>query len=136
MEGDRVPDKLLAMVVPATFTTFLQERARGIAPVDKVIGRLPADPTFEEIEAAGGLVETHAEGHAVANSTVWVSGEIPRVTSFEAGLPGGVRWMSADGGDRWVKEEVHIIDSVVVIELTLGVIGDYGREIRSHRCRR
>ncbi|OCH89009.1 hypothetical protein OBBRIDRAFT_43879 [Obba rivulosa] len=79
--------------------------ARGIAPLDKVIGRLPADPTFEEIEAAGGIVETHREGHAVANGTVWVSGEIPRVTSFEAGLPGAVRWMNNEGEAKWVKEE-------------------------------
>ncbi|EMD37544.1 hypothetical protein CERSUDRAFT_50292 [Gelatoporia subvermispora B] len=82
-----------------------QPLARGIAPLDKVIARLPADPTFEEIEAAGGLLETHSEGHAVANDTVWVSGEIPRVTSFETGLPGAVRWINGEGGSKWIKEE-------------------------------
>lgn len=85
--------------------------ARGIAPpgANKVIGRLPADPTFEEIEAEGAVVETSNEGHAVAGDTVWVSGEIPRVTSFETGLPGAVRWKTI-GTDscqgEWVKEEV------------------------------
>ncbi|KZV62976.1 metallo-beta-lactamase protein [Peniophora sp. CONT] len=78
--------------------------ARGIAPpqIGKVICRLPADPTFEEIEKAGGIVETHDEGHTVASSTIWVSGEIPRVTPFEAGLAGGVRWFEGKG---WVAEE-------------------------------
>ncbi|KAI0666693.1 beta-lactamase-like protein [Trametes maxima] len=92
--------------------------ARGIAPASaggKVIGRLAADPTFAEIAALGGVVETHAEGHAVAGGAVWVSGEIPRVTHFEGGLPGGVRWVerAREGGEgekggkggEWVKEE-------------------------------
>ncbi|TFK85561.1 hypothetical protein K466DRAFT_184385 [Polyporus arcularius HHB13444] len=84
--------------------------ARGIAPVSaggKVIGRLLDDPKFEQIEALGGVVEKHAEGHAVAGGAVWVSGEIPRVTHFEGGLPSGVRWVEQDGGENgeWVKEE-------------------------------
>ncbi|KAJ3748865.1 beta-lactamase-like protein [Lentinula detonsa] len=82
--------------------------ARGIAPgpsYDKVIARLPPDPTFEEIDAAGGIVERHAEGHAVAGDMVWVSGEIPRVTSFETGLPGAKRFEQG----AWV-DELHIMD--------------------------
>ncbi|OSC99332.1 hypothetical protein PYCCODRAFT_1446804 [Trametes coccinea BRFM310] len=80
--------------------------ARGIAPQGgKVIGRLLDDPTFAEIEALGGVVETHAEGHVVAGGAVWVSGEIPRVTHFEGGLPSGVRWVEREGGGEWVKEE-------------------------------
>lgn len=81
--------------------------ARGIAPPQaggKVICRLPADPMFEEIQAVGGVVETHDEGHTVAGGTVWVSGEIPRVTPFEEGLAGGVRWFEGRG---WVPEEVR-----------------------------
>lgn len=83
--------------------------ARGIAPAphDKVICRLPADPTFDQIEAAGGKVDLHAEGHVVGDGTVWVSGEIPRVTPFEGGLPGGVRWVDGAGKGSWVKEEVR-----------------------------
>lgn len=91
--------------------------ARGIAPLGKVIGRLPADPTFEEIEAAGGIVETHGEGHTVAGGTVWVSGEIPRVTSFEAGLPGGVRWLNVQGEDKWVKEEEIMDERYAAIDV-------------------
>lgn len=82
--------------------------ARGIAPgptFDKVACALPRDPTLVEIAEAGGTVEQHAEGHAVAGGTVWVSGEIPRVTEFEAGLRGGMRFK--DG--KWVHEP-HIMD--------------------------
>lgn len=81
--------------------------ARGIAPgptYDKVICSLPLDPAFEEIKQAGGVVEKNSTGHAVAGSTVWVSGEIPRVTEYEAGILGGVRW--TDSTQKWVTENV------------------------------
>ncbi|KAL0571155.1 hypothetical protein V5O48_010810 [Marasmius crinis-equi] len=85
--------------------------ARGIAPgptFTKVIARLREDPSFEAMEALGARVEKHAEGHGVAGGTVWVSGEIPRVTDFEAeGLKGGMRWKGKEAG--WVAEP-HIMD--------------------------
>lgn len=88
--------------------------ARGIAPPPRndVICRLPEDPTFNEIEEKGGVVEKSSVGHAVAGGTVWVSGEIPRVTDFEGGLLGGVRWQSESddasvgGKGKWVPEPV------------------------------
>jgi len=87
--------------------------ARGIAPgptFDRVICALPSDPTFELIEEAGGVVEKSSEGHAVAGETVWISGEIPRVTPFESGMMGGMRWYDELGnGGRWLKEQ-HIMD--------------------------
>jgi len=86
--------------------------SRGIAPgptFDKVICAIPPDPSFAQIEEAGGIVEKHAEGHAVAGGTVWISGEIPRVTTFEIGMLSGVRWIeeSLEGGDargKWIPE--------------------------------
>ncbi|KAA1476800.1 metallo-beta-lactamase protein [Dentipellis sp. KUC8613] len=92
--------------------------ARGIAPPPYTtpICRLKADPTFAQIAAAGARVEAHAEPHVVAGGGVYVSGEIPRVTSWEGGLPGAVRWVVEGGGGeggegkgRWVPEE-HIMD--------------------------
>ncbi|KAF8894949.1 beta-lactamase-like protein [Gymnopilus junonius] len=90
--------------------------ARGIAPgpaYDKVICAIPPDPSFEAIELAGGVLEKHSEGHAVANSTVWVSGEIPRVTEYEIGILGGQRWVNThtngEPGGKWITEN-HIMD--------------------------
>jgi 7,8-dihydropterin-6-yl-methyl-4-(beta-D-ribofuranosyl)aminobenzene 5'-phosphate synthase len=92
--------------------------ARGIAPgptYDKVLCALPFDPTFQAIEAAGGVVEKHAEGHAVAGGAVWVSGEIPRVTEFETGILGGLRWTQKSTGEspkldgEWVSDGVNVI---------------------------
>lgn len=75
---------------------------------DKVFAALADDPSFDEIEAAGGVIEKHTEGHAVAGGGVWVSGEIPRITSFEGGIPGGRRWVAEEGG-KWISDEVHIL---------------------------
>jgi 7,8-dihydropterin-6-yl-methyl-4-(beta-D-ribofuranosyl)aminobenzene 5'-phosphate synthase len=83
--------------------------ARGVAPpptYDKVVGRLPADPAFEEIEQLGGTVDKRQDGHTVADGTIWVSGSIPRVTPYEQGLLGGVRWIEDQGVGKWTKEEV------------------------------
>ncbi|KAJ2913080.1 hypothetical protein MD484_g7333, partial [Candolleomyces efflorescens] len=79
---------------------------RGIAPPPtwkSVLCALPKDPSFEEISAAGGVLKKHKDGHTVANGTVWISGEIPRVTEFEKGLLGGVRWVEK-GEQGWTEE--------------------------------
>ncbi|KAI6032946.1 metallo-beta-lactamase protein [Pisolithus orientalis] len=101
--------------------------ARGIAippTYETIIGRLPADPTFELITSAGGVVEKHAEGHTVAGATIYVSGEIPRVTTFEQGLLGAVRFVEEDSKPgRWTSEP-HIMDEryVAVDVIGKGVI--------------
>jgi len=86
--------------------------ARGFAPgptYDKVICSLPHDPTFESIEKAGGILEKHSEGHAIAGGTVWVSGEIPRVTEYETGLLGAMRWVQngSHTAGEWANEQVN-----------------------------
>jgi len=48
---------------------------------------LNSEPTFEAIESAGGRVTKHAEAHVLAGFFC-VSGEIERVTSYEAGFVG------------------------------------------------
>lgn len=90
--------------------------ARAIAPGGKVVARLPPDPTFEQIKELGGVVEKHSEGHVVADGTIYVSGEIPRVTEFEQGLPGAVRWRteSDEAQGEWVAEEAgHLFPQAV-----------------------
>ncbi|KAG8982907.1 hypothetical protein FRB95_007680 [Tulasnella sp. JGI-2019a] len=105
--------------------------ARGIAPPphNKVIARLAADPSFEEIHENGGIVSLHPEAHTVANGAVYVSGEIPRVTSFEEGLHGGMRWVDEKdereavgtpmNGGKWISEP-HIMDERYVAIDVLG----------------
>ncbi|KAI0812354.1 beta-lactamase-like protein [Irpex lacteus] len=88
--------------------------ARGIAPGGKIVARLPDDPTFEQIEELGGVVEKHTEGHVVADGTVYVSGEIPRITIFEQGLLGAVRWKEGE----WVPEENIMDERYAAVDVT------------------
>lgn len=91
---------------------------RGIAPgptFQDVICAIPPDPTFTQIVEVGGVVEKHPEAHPVAGNTVWVSGEIARVTKYETGMASAVRWMEHTAADKgaaegkWVPEQ-HIMD--------------------------
>src|SRR6266446_3404339 len=112
--------------------------ARGIAPPPsgEVICQLPRDPSFEEIKARGGTVEKHRDGHTVAGGTVWVSGEIPRVTSFETGLIGGVRFTPNEDGTTgsWSEEMVSFGSGPKSPTAFTNGPGYYGREIRCRRC--
>jgi 7,8-dihydropterin-6-yl-methyl-4-(beta-D-ribofuranosyl)aminobenzene 5'-phosphate synthase len=64
---------------------------RGILTPLDVFAMLPPEPTIEAIEAAGGRVVTHAEPHSAADLFL-SSGDIPRQTSYETGLPGHHTW--------------------------------------------
>lgn len=60
---------------------------RGIQSPAGVFILLPPEPTFEQIEAAGGVVERNAEPHTLAG-LFFGSGAIDRVTAYETGLFG------------------------------------------------
>ena len=65
---------------------------RGVkAPSVGMTIALGKDPTFEEIEAAGGKVFKSDQSHTVLDDMFLISGEIPRVTPYEKGLKYGVR---------------------------------------------
>jgi 7,8-dihydropterin-6-yl-methyl-4-(beta-D-ribofuranosyl)aminobenzene 5'-phosphate synthase len=93
---------------------------RGIAPPPghKVVAALAEDPTFHAMEQAGGVVSKSKEGHSVASDTVWVSGEIPRVSGFEAGLIGGRTWITdSKGQGSWVKDEAIMDERYAAIDV-------------------
>lgn len=65
-------------------------------------------PTPEALERAGGRVENSAEARLLLDGMFYLSGEIPRVTAYEKGLPAQVR-RNSDGTDwepdPWVMDE-------------------------------
>ncbi|KAJ5772209.1 hypothetical protein N7520_002738 [Penicillium odoratum] len=66
---------------------------RGIATTTvETIVSLEADPTFEEISDAGATVKKSSEAHTILDDMFLISGEIPRVTPYETGLRGSVRF--------------------------------------------
>ncbi|GKZ17171.1 hypothetical protein AbraIFM66951_001660 [Aspergillus brasiliensis] len=89
---------------PATIIDLHPDRPdyRGMAIGHNIIS-LQADPTFEELEAAGGVVQKHADAHTILDDFFFISGEIPRRTAYEHGLKGGMRF-DAEEKD-WFSDE-------------------------------
>lgn len=75
---------------------------RGIALPEHIIS-LEADPTFEEIQNAGAMIDKQNKPHTVLDNMFLISGEIPRVTAYETGLKGAVRF-DPEGND-WFSDE-------------------------------
>ncbi|QGG94455.1 MBL fold metallo-hydrolase [Actinomarinicola tropica] len=61
---------------------------RGTGAPGRRMVLLPPEPTLAALESAGGRVENHAEAHLLAGGFFLGSGEIPRRTAYETGLPG------------------------------------------------
>lgn len=72
---------------------------RGMQLPTGAMACLPDEPTFEAIEAAGGMVHRNSEVHPVAELFVG-SGPIDRVTDYETGLVGH----HTRTGDNWVPD--------------------------------
>ncbi|WP_422001331.1 MBL fold metallo-hydrolase [Reyranella sp.] len=72
-------------------------------------------PSVAELEAQGGTVVCTREPQSVAGGTVFVSGEIPRRTPFETGLPGQHR--RTEDGTGWEPDELLIDERFVAVNV-------------------
>lgn len=68
---------------------------RGFSFGDKIVS-FEADPSFDDIDSAGSSISQNDQVHTILDNLFLVSGEIPRVTAYETGLKGGMRFVSAD----------------------------------------
>lgn len=71
-------------------------------------------PSIEELEKRGATIVNSDEPRLLLDNFFYLSGEIPRVTDYEKGLPGHVRQL-ADGAwedDQWIKDERFLVVNV------------------------
>lgn len=73
---------------------------------------LEADPSFDELEMAGAALLKSDEPHTVLDDFFLVSGGIPRDTTYEHGIQGGLRFDSTTG--QW-KDDTLILDERYVM---------------------
>ncbi|KAF9895202.1 hypothetical protein FE257_000104 [Aspergillus nanangensis] len=73
---------------------------------------LEADPSFEELEAARATLIKSDQPHTVLDAFFLVSGEVPRQTTYEDGIYGGLRFNSSTG--QW-EEDTLIMDERYVM---------------------
>jgi 7,8-dihydropterin-6-yl-methyl-4-(beta-D-ribofuranosyl)aminobenzene 5'-phosphate synthase len=76
---------------------------RGLAIGPNIIS-LQADPTFEELETAGGVIHKNNGMHTVLDNFFLISGEIPRQTAYENGVKGGMRFDKEE--KDWFSDEL------------------------------
>lgn len=87
---------------------------RGLLPVAQV-------PAPEDLEAAGGLLVASPNARTFCDDVFYLSGEIPRITPYEVGVPGRVRqspegnWVSDQWGrdERWLAVQVEGLGVIV-----------------------
>lgn len=73
---------------------------------------LEADPTFDELEAAGAAVLKSDKPHTVLDDFFLISGEVPRETTYEDGIHGGLRYETSKRKweeDTLIKEERYVM---------------------------
>ncbi|KAB8214169.1 beta-lactamase-like protein [Aspergillus novoparasiticus] len=87
---------------------------RGFALGPNIVS-FQADPTFEELEAAGGAIQKHDEAHTVLDNFFLISGEIPRRTAYENGIKGGMRFDKEE--KDWFSDELISDERFLVCNL-------------------
>ncbi len=90
-------------------------RSRGIKSANAAVRQMDDVPSIEELTSRGAKVICTIDAQSFLDNTFFVSGEIPRVTTFERGMLGQVR-RTADGkgwepdealaDERWVAVNV------------------------------
>jgi 7,8-dihydropterin-6-yl-methyl-4-(beta-D-ribofuranosyl)aminobenzene 5'-phosphate synthase len=65
-------------------------------------------PGEEELARHGAEVVNASDARLLLDGTFYLSGEIPRVTPYEKGLPGHLKWSASGDGwepDSWIMDE-------------------------------
>jgi 7,8-dihydropterin-6-yl-methyl-4-(beta-D-ribofuranosyl)aminobenzene 5'-phosphate synthase len=90
-------------------------RSRAAKLPDGSLRPMEDVPSIAALEAHGGRVIATREAAAIAGDTAWVSGEIPRRSGFEVGLPGQHR-RTLDG-TGWEPDELLMDERFLAVHV-------------------
>ena len=90
-------------------------RSRAIKLADDSFRPMEDVPSVAALQAHGGRVVSSREAQTIAGDTVFVSGEIPRTSGFEVGLPGQHR-RTADG-KGWELDELLMDERFIAVNV-------------------
>jgi 7,8-dihydropterin-6-yl-methyl-4-(beta-D-ribofuranosyl)aminobenzene 5'-phosphate synthase len=96
-------------VHPGMFVQRGSQRPDGVLIVQEPV------PTPERLAAAGASVQNTREAQVVAGDLFYVSGEVPRVTRYEVGLPGHVK--RAADGRTWEPDPLIMDERFVAVHV-------------------
>lgn len=89
-------------------TRALKQSDGGMLPLEDV-------PSIGALTAHGGKVINTTEAQLIVNGMAYVSGEIPRLTAFERGMPGQYR--KKLHGEGWEPDELVMDERFVVVNV-------------------
>ena len=90
-------------------------RSRAAKLTDGSFRPMEDVPSMADLEANGGPVISSRSPQAIAGDTVFVSGEIPRVSGFEPGLPGQHR--RTEDGKGWEPDELLLDERFIAVNV-------------------
>jgi len=90
-------------------------RSRAVRMANGTLRQMEDVPSVEDLTGFGARVVVTAEPHSILDDMFYVSGEIPRVTPFETGLPGQVR--RTDDGRGWEYDELIMDERYLAIHV-------------------
>lgn len=90
-------------------------RSRAAKLTDGSFRPMEDVPSAADLEANGGSVVSSRTPQTIAGDTVFVSGEIPRVSGFEPGLPGQHR--RTEDGMGWEPDELLLDERFIAVNV-------------------
>ena len=90
-------------------------RSRSVKMPDGSFRPMEDVPSVADLEAHGGHVVSTRKAELIAGETLFVSGEIPRRTAFETGLPGQHR--RTEDGKGWELDELLVDERFVAVNV-------------------
>lgn len=90
-------------------------RSRAAKLADDSFRPMEDVPSVADLEAHGGHVISTRTTQTIAGDTVFVSGEIPRVSGFEPGLPGQHR--RTEDGKGWEPDELLMDERFIAVNV-------------------
>jgi 7,8-dihydropterin-6-yl-methyl-4-(beta-D-ribofuranosyl)aminobenzene 5'-phosphate synthase len=88
---------------------------RGMTLPSGIIFPMERVPNPAELTRAGAVVVNSRESQMLGNGAFYVSGEIPRNTPYEAGLPGQVR--RSDDASSWEPDPLLVDERFVSVQV-------------------
>lgn len=89
--------------------------SRAVKLPNGTLLRLEDVPSVKDLTAFGAEVMVTDEPQALLDGMFFVSGEIPRVTPYERGLPGQVRLM--EDGESWESDELLMDERFLAVNV-------------------
>ncbi len=90
-------------------------RSRATKQADGSFRLMEDVPSVADLEANGGRVVSSRTAQTIAGDTVFVSGEIPRTSGFETGLPGQHR--RTEDGKGWELDELLMDERFIAVNV-------------------